>query len=432
MKGIKSKKSIYLIIAAVVVVILVLGFVNNRKAGSGKGPGNMKEAANMQGAAVSISVETQEIRPEVIEQYVNVSSRVKANNEVSVMPKVGGTVKKVYVNLGDTVKAGDILFEIDDTSLRLAAEQAAASLSAAQASYDMNIGANLENQVNQLQSAVDSYEIQYKDLSRDLEIAKVLYENGAKSKRELDTLQSSVDKLKLQLDTAKENLRLTKESTVEGTKKSAQAALQQAQLALKNAQTQLGYTKVKAEIDGVISSCNVTVGSTASVQSPAMKIVNTDKLKFSFNISDDYINKVSAGTKAYITVSAASDTPYEGTVTYISPAADSTTMLYPVEIYIENTDSSIKPGMFASLKLIIDKKENTVAVPLNAVLEKGGDKFVYTVDENNIAYKKIVETGIKNDEKIEITSGVKNGEKVVVKGQSFLTDGSTVNVTAEN
>ncbi|HRU42840.1 MAG TPA: efflux RND transporter periplasmic adaptor subunit, partial [Candidatus Diapherotrites archaeon] len=151
-----------------------------------------------------------------------------------------------------------------------------------------------------------------------------------------------------------------------------------------------------------------------------------------FNISDDYINKVSAGTKAYITVSAASDTPYEGTVTYISPAADSTTMLYPVEIYIDNTDNSIKPGMFASLKLITDKKENTVSVPLNAVLEKGGDKFVYIVDENNIAHKKIVETGIKNDEKIEITSGVKNGEKVVVKGQSFLTDGSVVNVTAEN
>jgi len=88
--------------------------------------------------------------------------------------------------------------------------------------------------------------------------------------------------------------------------------------------------------------------------------------------------------------------------------------------------------MFASLKLITDKKENTVSVPLNAVLEKGGDKFVYIVDENNIAHKKIVETGIKNDEKIEITSGVKNGEKVVVKGQSFLTDGSVVNVTAEN
>lgn len=384
------------------------------------------------GANVAISVETQEIAPATIEQYINVSTKVTANNEVSVLPKVSGTVKKVNVNLGDTVKAGDILFEIDDTSMRIAADQAAASLASAQAGYDMNIGATLENSVKQLQASADSLQIQYDDLLRDLENTKALYEAGSKSKLELDTLQSGVDKLKLQLDTTKENLRLTKEKTIDGTKKSAQAGLQQAKLSYENAQTLLGYTKVKAEIDGVISACNVTQGSMASPQSPAMTIVNTDRLKFAFSISDDYINKVSVGSKAYITVTSASETPYEGTVAYISPAANSSTMMYPVEIYIDKTDYLIKPGMFASLKLVIDRRENTVSVPLNAVLERGGDKFIYVVDEKNVAHKKKVDTGIQNDENIEIVSGVQNGEKVVVVGQSFLSDGSTVNVTAGN
>lgn len=394
MKAIKNKKFIYLIIAAVVVVIVVSGFLNKRP-----GPGNMKEAGNMQGQAVSISVETQEIGPETIEQYINVSSKVTANNEVLVMPKVSGTVKKVYVNLGDTVKAGDILFEIDASDLR--------------------------SQIIQLQTSVDSYEIQYNDLLKDLEKTKALYELGAVSKQELDAVQSNADKMKLQLDTAKENLRLAKE-------KIADATGAQAQTALEIPQSQLEYAKVKAEIDGVISACNVTTGSTASPQSVAMTIVDTDKLKFSFNISEGYINKVSVGSKAYIAISAASDTLYEGTVTYISPAADSTTMLYPVEIYIDNTGNNIKPGMFASIRLVVDRKENTVSVPLNAVLEKGNEKFVYIVDENSIAHKRIVEIGIKNDMNIEITSGVQNREKVVVTGQSFLSDGSAVNVTAEH
>lgn len=429
MKLIKSKKSIFLIISVVIVVLVGIGFLNNRKTG----PAGAAPAGSMDsGAKVTVSVETQEIAPATIEQYINVSTKVMANNEVSVLPKVSGIVKNVYVNLGDTVKAGDVLFEIDATSLRIAADQAAASLASAQANYDMNIGATLENNVKQLQSSVDTLQIQYDDLLRDLENTKALYEAGSRSKLELDTLQSGVDKLKLQLDTAKENLRLTREKTIDGTKKSAQAGLQQAKLSYENAQTMLGYTKVKAEIDGVISACNVTPGSMASPQSPAMTIVNTDKLKFTFNISDDYINKVSVGSKAYINVNAASDKPYEGTVTYISPAANSTTMLYPVEIYIENTDSSIKPGMFASLRLVVDRRENTVSVPLNAVLEKGGDKFVYTVDAGNVAHKKAVETGIKNDEYIEIISGVQNGEKLVVVGQSFLSDGSAVNVTAAN
>lgn len=429
MKLVKSKKSVFLIIAAILVVLVGIGFLNNRKAG----PGGAKPAGSMAPEMnVAISVETQEIAPATIEQYINVSTKVAASNEVAVLPKVGGTVKKVYVNLGDTVKAGDTLFEIDDTSFRIAAGQAEASLASAQANYDINIGATLENNVKQLQSSVDSLQIQYNDLLRDLQNTKALYEAGSKSKLELDTLQSGVDKLKLQLDTTKENLRLTMEKTVDGTKKSAQAGLQQAKLSYENAQTQLGYTKVRAEIDGVISACNVTPGSMASPQSPAMTIVNTDKLKFSFNISDDYINRVSVGTKAYITVTAASDKPYEGTVTNISPAANSATMLYPVEIFMEKADGNIKPGMFASLKLVVDRRENTVSVPLNAVLEKGGDKFVYIVDANNIAHKKAVETGIKNDENIEIISGVQKGEKLVTVGQSFLSDGSTVNVTATN
>lgn len=422
MKFSKNKKIFFLTVAVVVIAILALGFINNRK------PGTAVET----GGIVSISVETREIGPETIEQYINVSSKVAANNEVYVIPKVSGTVKKVNVNLGDTVKAGDVLFEIDDTNLRFQAEQAAASLASAQASYDMNVGSSLENQVIQLESSVKSYEIQYNDLVIDLENAKTLYGLGAVSKQELDTLQSNADKMKLQLDTARENLRLTREKTIGATKKSGQAAVAQAQTALEIAQTQLGYTSVKAEIDGVISACNVTVGSTVSTQSAVMTIVNTDKLKLSFNISDDYINKVSAGSKAYITISAASDKPYEGTVTYISPAANSTTMLYPVEIHIDRMDDNIKPGMFALLRLVVDKKENTVSVPLNAVIEQGNEKFVYIVDENNVARKRIVETGIKNDVNIEITSGVKNGEKLVVKGQSFISDGSTVNVTAAN
>ncbi len=429
MKVFKSRKSIWLVIAVVIIAVIGMGFLNSRKAG----PGGAAPAGNMQaGAEVVISVETRELAPSTIEQYVKVSSKVTANNEIPVIPKVSGTVKNVYVNLGDTVKAGDVLFEIDDTGLRLAAEQAAASLASAQAGYDINIGATLENTVTQLQASVDSYEIQYSDLLKDLENTKALYEAGAASKQSLDALQSGADKLKLQLDTAKENLRLTRETTIEGTKKSAQAALEQAKLAYQNAQTQLSYTKVRAEIDGVISTRNVTVGSMASIQSPAMTIVNTDKLKFSFNIPEDYINKIAVGSKAYITVSAASEKPYEGTVTYISPAANSNTLLYPVEIYIEKTDDNIKPGMFASLKLVVDRKENTVSVPLNAIIEKGGDRFVYIVDDQKVAHRRAVETGIKNDENIEITSGVRNGEKIVVVGQSFLNDGAAVNVTAAN
>ena len=76
-------------------------------------------------------------------------------------------MKKLYIGLGDTVKAGDILFEIDDTEVRLQVQQAQASLESAQANYDQNVGGSLETQLDQMQATVDSYQIQYDDLKKN-------------------------------------------------------------------------------------------------------------------------------------------------------------------------------------------------------------------------------------------------------------------------
>ena len=289
---------------------------------------------------------------------------------------------------------------------------------------------SLDNQVYQLEKNVENIQIQYNDLLKNLNHTKELYAVGGASKKEVDDLQSSVDKVKLQLDTAKENLEKTRNEIVSATRNASQAQISQAQASLESAKVQLDRTKVVAEIDGVISSCNVTVGSIAS-QSPAMTIVNMDNVKLKLNVSDDAINKLTPGSKAYVTISAASDKVYEGTVANISPAADSQTLLYPVEVYLTNTDGNIKPGMFASIKLVLDNVENTISVPLNAVLEKSGEQYVFVVDEStNTAVKTTVTTGVKNEENIEILSGVKEGQKVVIKGQDFISDGSAVNITA--
>lgn len=396
------------------------------------GCGSKKTSATTSEEQVAaISVETKTIKPETIEQYINVSSKVLAENEISVLPKVSGTVKKVNFKLGDTVKAGDVLFEIDDTDTRIQVQQAQAAVNSAQAGYEAQAGASLDNQVYQLEKNVENIQIQYNDLLKNLNHTKELYAVGGASKKEVDDLQSSVDKVKLQLDTAKENLEKTRNEIVSATRNASQAQISQAQASLESAKVQLDRTKVVAEIDGVISSCNVTVGSIASPQSPAMTIVNMDNVKLKLNVSDDAINKLTPGSKAYVTISAASDKVYEGTVANISPAADSQTLLYPVEVYLTNTDGNIKPGMFASIKLVLDNVENTISVPLNAVLEKSGEQYVFVVDEStNTAVKTTVTTGVKNEENIEILSGVKEGQKVVIKGQDFISDGSAVNITA--
>ncbi len=401
------------------------------------------EGAGENAAVTSVAVNVSEIEPLTIEQYVSVSSKVSSDSQVSVVPKVGGTVKNVYVSLGDNVKAGDILFEIDDTNAQLEVQQAQASLNSAQAglesaqaNYESNVGGSMEVQLQQLQSNVDTLQIQYDDLLEELEKSQKLYEIGNISQQELEDLQSSADQIKLQLDSAKNELELQKNKISEETKKSSQAtvnqsqaSVEQAQVSLESAQKSLEDTKVRAEIDGTIGSINITKGSTVSAQSEAMTITSLDDIKVSFSVSEDVINRISVGSKVYITISAVSEEPFETVISNISPTADSQTKLYTVEAYLENSSHEIKPGMFASIKLVLDKKDNTISVPLNTVIESSGEKYVFVVDENNVAHKTIVETGLKNDEYIEITSGVNMGDKVVTTGQDFLSDGSTVSIT---
>lgn len=439
--------------------------------GCGGGGGEPDEAAQS-AAAVAISVETQQIKPDTIEQYINVSSRVSADNVVSVVPKVSGTVKSVNFKLGDKVNAGDVLFVIDDTDIRLQVQQSEAALNSAQSSvssaqagvesakvgvanaqqsYNNITGGSYESQLAQLRQAVDTARIQYNDSVTSYNNTKALFDAGAASQKELDDAASSMDRLKISLDTSEQNLQLTEQTIVEESKASAQLGIEQAQKSVETAQAgvasaqagvrqaeaslasarnQLEYTNVRAEISGVISSVNISQGSLASAQSPAMTIVDMDEIKLSFNVSDDVINRLSVGSKGYITISAASDEPFEGEITNISPAADSQTGLYPVEIYIKNPGGNIKPGMFASLRLVVDNRSNTVSVPLNSVLQDGGSKYVYIVGSDNTVKRRDVETGIQNDVNIEIVSGVQAGEQVVVVGQDFLSEDALVNITA--
>lgn len=377
----------------------------------------------------SVAVETQEIALQPMEQYVSVSSKVSSEQEVSVVPKTSGTVKKLYIGLGDTVKAGDILFEIDDTEARLQVQQAQASLESAQANYDQNVGGSLETQLDQMQATVDSYQIQYDDLKKELEETEALYEIGAASQSEADNLKSSVNKAKIQLESAQKQLELNKGSILEDTKKSLQVNITQAEASLASAQKQLDDTKVRVEIDGIIGTLNISEGSVVNAQGEAMTLVNMDNLKVSFHVSEDVINEISVGSPVYITVSAVSDDPMTATVTNISEAADSSTRLYQVEAALSNTEGNLKPGMFANVRLVTETKEDTIVVPLNTVLTDNGEKYVFVVDENNIAHKTVVETGLENDTYIEITSGLNIGDTVVTKGQDFLSDGNTVNIT---
>ena len=411
-------KRIISIITALMIMILSLSACNK----------SQKEEQK----TVLISVEAETVKNKDINEYINISSKIEAINEITVIPKISGTVKDVNVNLGDYVKKGDILFTIDDKDIRLQLEQAQASLNSAKANYNLSVEGNIQSQIEQLTSNVKSLEIQYEDVMSNLEKMQELYQAGAIAENELDKLKTNADTLSLQLETAKKTLEITKNDIYAGTKEVASSTVQNAQTGVNIIQNQLEHTILRAEMDGTISNINISKAQRVSPQNLAMTISDIDKTKLSFQVSENAIEKIKKGSKAYISIKALSDTPLQAQVSNISEVADSKSLLYPVEVIIDNKEQKIKPGMFATVKLILNSKQNTISLPLNAVLYKNKEYFVYVIDKDNIVHKKVVQTGISNDEEIEIVSGLSLGMRVVTKGQDFITDGLEVNVVGEN
>ncbi len=387
-----------------------------------------KQVAKEEENTVLVAVETQKVKKGSIKNTFTASSKVESNEELSVVPKMAGIVKKSYANLGDYVNKGDVLFTIDSSDIQMQINQANSGLNLAKANYNLTVNGSIDSQIQQLEANVENLKIQYNDLLKKLDDTRQLYEAGAVAKQDLDNLQNNVNLMKLQLDTAQKNLSLTKDTIKNNTKEVSSATVEQAETGVATARHQLSNTVIRAELSGVISVDNVVDGQMVSMQSPAFVISDMKSVKVKFQVSEDIINQIEKGSKVYVTISSISDKPIESQISNISYVADKMTSLYPVEVKIDNSNNKIKPGMFANVRLVLSDKTNVLTLPLDAVMKKDGKDFVYTLDKDNVAHKQVVTTGVQDEAQIEIKSGLSDGMQVVVKGQQFIDDNSKVNV----
>jgi RND family efflux transporter MFP subunit len=121
---------------------------------------------------------------------------------------------------------------------------------------------------------------------------------------------------------------------------------------------------------------------------------------------------------------------FQGLVTEVSPTVDPASRTMLVTISLDNPDGKLKSGMFAKVKIITERKENIVKIPATAVINRFGEDYVFTV-ENNVAKRQVIKQGILIDGVVEVQSGLRAGQEVVVRGQSLLEDGSRVNVVGK-
>ena len=188
-------------------------------------------------------------------------------------------------------------------------------------------------------------------------------------------------------------------------------------------------TQIVAPLDGTVTLRTKQEGESYSAMLPSaygdpalFRIVNLDVLKMNVNISDVDINKVKKGQKAYIYVDSEPGQAFIGTVSFVSPEADMMSGTFPCEIAIANKDHVLKPNQYAETNIVINVSDNTFVIPKYALIDEG---IVFVV-KNSVASKIKINTGLSNENEIEVISGLQGGDMVIINGAIGLPENSNV------
>lgn len=441
-------------------------------------------ATTTQSADANLSaVEVMTLKPDTIERNLTYAGKIDANKTVSVTPKISGRVSEILVNEGDYVTEGQTLFVIDDSDIQdqidslesqlrisdagvSSAEEGLRQVDGGQAqSARLQLVTAVDNAkksvdtaqeaVNNANISVETAKSSYDDIQKRYNDYTEMYNAGVISRSEFDsvelsytqaknaydqaqigltTAQNQLDQAQITYDQAVEALDIYDNQTTADNTANAQNSVNSAvasrdsvNTSLQQARDTLADTVVTAPCSGVVSSKNIEVTNMVSSGSSPMVITDTSVVTVDVNVSEGLINKIAAGDSVDVVVSSISTEPVTATIKTVTGVADATGT-YPVEVEIENTDGTLKPGMFASVSFVESKNDNAFVVERNTVLENETEQYVYVLNDDNTVRKAVVETGIDNGEYIELTSGVSDGDKVVVSGQDYLSDGEAVNV----
>ena len=197
----------------------------------------------------------------------------------------------------------------------------------------------------------------------------------------------------------------------------------QAQLGL--AQKNLQYAVIPAPIDGYVTERVADLGEYVSPQQKVVTIVRTNPLRIRIDIPEQAIREVKVGQSVSITTSAWPDKNFAGRVARIAPNVSAQSRTMTVEAEIENSGNALKPGQFATVRLLQERAEPAVLIPARAVVSDAGVNRVYVI-KNGHAEQRLVQTGQTDGDLIEIRNGIAADEQVATSNLEQLTDGVAI------
>ncbi len=367
----KAKKTIILSMVLIIIITLIYFFFFNKEE--------------------RISYLTEKARIGNIQRTVNTTGEISAKQIVTVGAQASGQIKKLYVTLGQSIKKGDMIADIDSTTQ--------------------------ENDLNINKSKLESYKTQLEAKKIALVVAQKKY-NREKS---LLAKNATSDE---NLDTARDTLATAKANVAD-----LESLIVQTQISVNTAETNLGYTKIVAPLDGTVVSIPVEEGQTVNANQTTPTIVQVADLKLmeiKMQISEGDITKIKPGMEVIYSILSEPTKTFTGKLDTIDPGLttltagnytgttdSSTAVYYYGNLVVPNPDGTLRIGMTTQNTIVVANKDNVLIIPTITLNTKNGKSYVYVLEKNNTVVEKEVTIGLSDSMNTEIISGLKDGENVI-------------------
>lgn len=361
-----------------------------------------EDSSQQDDAAVGVAVQVQQVELSSIATDNNVSGKVAADSQTSIMVAAAAKCTAVYVEAGDEVKAGDKICTLDLAST-------IAAYNAAKITYDSTVN-SYADQKAVLDKQIALYEKNLKD-------TKALFDIGAAS-------QAEIDQAELTLMGAK-NQRETALSQLEAGMQSYKSNVQQLDQVLQDVDSK---GNVIAPVSGTLVSLSATENGYVSASMPVAVINGAEQMKITVSVSEALVPKLAIGDQADVAVSAAG-AQFSGTVRSVEKAANMQTQLYTVTLSVPAEVSGLLSGMFAEVTFHTDQADGVITVPSQAILTSGETRYVFVVEDGTAKYVEVT-LGMMGSGVTEVTSGLTAGQQLVTVGQSYLSDGDPVRIVS--
>lgn len=343
----------------------------------------------------NITYITEKVQRQNIQKVVNAAGEVRAIQLVTVGAQVSGKIETLYVTVGQVVKKGDLIAEIDSTTQ--------------------------QNEVDINKAKLNSYEAQLAAAKVSLKIAEKKYKRTQALRKQNAASAEDLEDAEDAYETAKSKV-TELDSTIKET-----------EISLSTAETNLGYTKITAPLDGTIVSVPVKQGQTinAAMDTPTIvQLADLSQMEILIEISEGDISNIKPGVKVTYSILGDLNNIYETTLKSIDPGLTLLTnneytevvgsdeaIYYYGRLVVPNDRGVLRIGMTMQNVIYEDSAEDVLTVPATAIKNEGQGKFVEILTKNGVEKRSVV-TGVSDGLNIEVKSGVKEGEEAVLAKMS--------------